>query len=142
MRTLHSEESAFASCMTGCHTEYMNAEHESHFRQILERWRAQLLSGASETLTNMRESHEVLSDEADLASQEEDFRLSLRARDRDRKLIRKIEQSLEALKTGDYGYCDDCGEEIGVKRLEARPTATKCIECKTVAEIKERQMAE
>ena len=88
----------------------------------------------------MRRTKEGLADEVDLAAYEENFRLVLRARDRELKLIKKIDFSIEALKEGDYGYCDDCGMDIGIARLEARPTATKCVECKTIAELKEKQL--
>ena len=118
---------------------YMNEAQQAYFRGVLQSWKIALLNEADQTLSHMRESHDNLTEEGDLASQEEDFRLALRARDRDRKLIRKIDQSLEAIQTGEYGYCEDCGDEIGFARLDVRPTATKCIECKTVAEIKEKQ---
>ena len=78
-------------------------------------------------------------DPNDRASQEEDFRLELRTRDRERKLLKKIEESLELVREKDYGYCEVCGVEIGLRRLEARPTATLCIDCKTLDEIKEKQ---
>lgn len=120
--------------------EYMNDAQRVHFRSLLEGWRRNLLEEASSTLESMRHTKEGLADEVDLASYEENFRLVLRARDRELKLIKKIDLSLEALREGDYGYCDDCGTDIGVARLEARPTATKCVECKTVAELKEKQL--
>lgn len=122
--------------------EYMCENQEDHFRQILEKWKSSLLSGANITLQDMKQKKEHFADEADLASHEENFRLELRARDRERKLLKKIDQSLEAIKIRDYGFCEDCGEEIGIRRLEARPTATKCIECKTVSEMKEKQLME
>lgn len=120
--------------------EYMNEAQEQHFKQILESWKAQLLQEANLMLDGMRRSRESFADEVDLAAHEENFRLELRAKDRERKLLKKIEQSLLAIKTGDYGFCDTCGLEIGVLRLEARPTAEKCIECKTVSELKEKQL--
>lgn len=120
--------------------EYMNEVQRAHFRSILETWRKNLLEEASSTLENMRRTKEGLADEVDLAAYEENFRLVLRARDRELKLIKKIDFSLEALKEGDYGFCDDCGTDIGIARLEARPTATKCVECKTIAELKEKQL--
>lgn len=120
--------------------EYMNDAQRAHFRSILERWRRDLLEEASSTLETMRHTKDGLADEVDLAAHEENFRLVLRARDRELKLIRKIDFSIEALKEGDYGYCDDCGLDIGLARLEARPTATKCVECKTIAELKEKQL--
>lgn len=79
-------------------------------------------------------------DPTDRATQEEEFSLELRTRDRERKLLKKIENTLKKLETGDFGYCDSCGIEIGIRRLEARPTADLCIDCKTLAEIREKQM--
>ena len=120
--------------------EYMNDAQRAHFRSILETWRKNLLEEANATRENMRRTKDGLADEVDLAAYEESFRLVLRARDRELKLIKKIDMSIEALKEGDYGYCDDCGTDIGIARLEARPTATKCVECKTIAELKEKQL--
>ena len=120
--------------------EYMNDAQRVHFRSILETWRKNLLEEANATRENMRRTKDGLADEVDLAAYEESFRLVLRARDRELKLIKKIDMSIEALKEGDYGYCDDCGTDIGIARLEARPTATKCVECKTIAELKEKQL--
>lgn len=120
--------------------EYMNDVQRAHFRSILESWKQNLLAGAGSTLENMRTTKDAYADEVDIAAYEENFRLELRARDRERKLLRKIEMSIEALKEGEYGYCDDCGSDIGIARLEARPTATKCVECKTIAELKEKQL--
>ena len=120
--------------------EYMNDAQRAHFRSILETWRKNLLTEAHSTLETMRSSKEGLADEVDVAAYEENFRLELRARDRELKLIRKIDMSIEALKEGEYGFCDDCGTDIGIARLEARPTATKCVECKTIAELKEKQL--
>ena len=122
--------------------EYMNESQQSHFEDILHSWKTKLLFDAGSTLTDMKQKRENFADEVDLAVHEENFRLELRARDRERKLIKKIEQSLTDLKIGEYGYCDECGSEIGIPRLEARPTATKCIECKTVSELKEKQLAD
>jgi DnaK suppressor protein len=91
------------------------------------------------TMSHMQDESSALPDINDRATQEEEFAIELRTRDRERKLIRKIEQSLQAIEDEDYGYCDTCGIEIGLRRLEARPTATQCIDCKTLAEIKEKQ---
>lgn len=129
----------FSPYLTQKNEEYMNEMQCKHFRSILEAWRGSLLTGAGFTLENMRQTKEGLADEVDIAAYEETFRLELRARDREHKLLRKIEQAIESIKEGEYGFCDDCGMDIGVARLEARPTATKCVECKTVAELKERQ---
>jgi DnaK suppressor protein len=89
----------------------------------------------------MQDEATVFADPNDRASQESDVSLELRNRDRERKLINKIEEMLTKIDAGDYGYCDNCGVEIGLNRLEARPTATLCIDCKTLDEIREKQVA-
>lgn len=119
--------------------DYMSDEQLEHFRKILNAWKAELMSEVDRTLTTMQDESTALPDVNDRATQEEEFAIELRTRDRERKLIRKIEQSLEAIKNEDYGFCETCGIEIGLRRLEARPTATLCIDCKTLAEIKEKQ---
>ena len=119
--------------------EYMSDWQLEHFRKILQAWKAELMSEVDRTLNTMQDESTALPDVNDRATQEEEFAIELRTRDRERKLIRKIEQSLEDIKSGDYGYCETCGIEIGLRRLEARPTATQCIDCKTLAEIKEKQ---
>jgi DnaK suppressor protein len=118
---------------------YMNDEQLEHFRQLLLSWRSDLVNEVTKTVGHMKDEAANFPDPADRATQEEEFSLELRARDRERKLIKKIDGTLERISIDDYGYCDACGIEIGVKRLEARPTATLCIDCKTLAEIKERQ---
>lgn len=140
MNTLVDVAVSFVPYSVRKNEEYMSETQRAHFRSILETWRKNLLEEASSTLENMRRTKEGLADEVDLAAYEENFRLVLRARDRELKLIKKIDFSIEALKEGDYGYCDDCGTDIGIARLEARPTATKCVECKTIAELKEKQL--
>lgn len=119
--------------------EYMSDEQLEHFRKILTAWKSELMSGADRTINAMQDDSTALPDVNDRATQEEEFAIELRTRDRERKLIYKIDQSLEDLASGDYGYCEMCGVEIGLRRLEARPTATLCIDCKTLAEIKEKQ---
>ena len=119
--------------------EYMSDGQLEHFRQILNAWKAELMSEVDRTLNTMQDESTALPDVNDRATQEEEFAIELRTRDRERKLIRKIEQSLEAIQSGDYGFCETCGIEISLRRLEARPTATQCIDCKTLAEIKEKQ---
>ena len=119
--------------------EYMSEGQLEHFRPILLAWTDELLSEADRTLNTMQDENTALPDVNDRATQEEEFAIELRTRDRERKLIRKIEQSIEAIKNDDYGFCETCGIEIGLRRLEARPTATLCIDCKTLAEIKEKQ---
>jgi DnaK suppressor protein len=119
--------------------EYMNEGQRLHFEKLLNAWLDALLQGGDATISDLQESSEVPADLSDQASKEEEFALKLRKRDRERKLIKKIEESLQQLKTLDFGYCEECGVEIGIRRLEARPTATLCIDCKTIAEIKEKQ---
>ena len=119
--------------------EYMSEGQLEHFRKILLAWKEELMSEVDRTLNTMQDENTALPDVNDRATQEEEFAIELRTRDRERKLIRKIEQSIEAIKNDDYGFCETCGIEIGLRRLEARPTATLCIDCKTLAEIKEKQ---
>lgn len=119
--------------------EYMSDEQLEHFRQILIDWRAQLMQEVDSTVGHMKADPNAHADPLDRAAQEEGFSLELRTRDRERKLIKKIEQSIDMIKNGDYGFCETCGADIGVRRLEARPTAIKCIDCKTFEEIRERQ---
>ena len=118
---------------------YMNDEQIEHFRGILLNWRGELVDEMSRTVSHMKDEAANFPDPADRATQEEEFSLELRTRDRERKLIKKIDSTLDRLQNDDYGYCDACGIEIGIQRLEARPTATMGIDCKTLAEIKERQ---
>jgi len=119
--------------------EYMNEKQEEHFRAILNEWKRELMEEVDSTIHHLQEEATNFADPSDRASQEEEFSLELRTRDRERKLIKKINEALERIDEEDYGYCDACGIEIGIRRLEARPTATLCIDCKTLAEIKEKQ---
>lgn len=119
--------------------EYMNDAQLAHFLSILKAWKAQLMSEVDKTVDHMQKESNALPDVNDRATQEEEFAVALRTRDRERKLIRKIDKSISEIDTGDYGFCETCGVEIGLKRLEARPTATQCIDCKTLSEIKEKQ---
>ena len=119
---------------------YMNAEELEYFRQRLLDWKRELMEEVDNTVDHLQtEDVTGVADPVDRASLETDFSLELRTRDRERKLIRKIDLALELIKHGDYGYCEDCGVAIGRMRLEARPTAMKCIDCKTFSEIKEKQ---
>ena len=120
--------------------EYMNDQQVEHFTQILLNWKRELMEEVDRTVNHMQDEAANFPDPADRASQEEEFSLELRTRDRERKLIKKINQTLGRIEEEDYGYCDSCGVEIGIRRLEARPTATLCIDCKTLAEIKEKQL--
>lgn len=119
--------------------EYMNNSQLEHFKEILLAWKEELLSEAETTKSYIQDETGAMPDINDRATQEEEFALALRTRDRERKLIRKIDKSLAEIENGDYGFCETCGVEIGLRRLEARPTATECIDCKTLAEIKEKQ---
>ena len=119
--------------------EYMGTKQLQHFKVILTEWKAQLMREVDRTVNHMKDDAANFPDPADRATQEEEFSLELRTRDRERKLIKKIDQTIEKIEQDDYGFCDACGIEIGIKRLEARPTATLCIDCKTLDEIKERQ---
>jgi DnaK suppressor protein len=121
--------------------EYMSAGQIEHFRKILLTWRQQLMEEIERTVQHMQDDATTFADPNDRATQEEEFALELRARDRERKLIKKINEALAKLETGDYGYCDDCGIEIGIRRLEARPTANLCIDCKSLDEIREKHMS-
>jgi len=120
--------------------EYMNPDQVEHFRKILNDWKRDLLEEVDRTVHHMQDEASNFPDPNDRATQEEEFALELRTRDRERKLIKKINEALLSLDTGEYGYCEVCGVEIGIKRLEARPTATLCIDCKTLDEIKEKQL--
>jgi DnaK suppressor protein len=119
--------------------EYMNAKQREHFKNLLFTWKTELMEEVDRTMSYMRDEAANFPDPADRASQEEEFSLELRTRDRERKLIKKIDKTIEQIEVDDYGFCDACGVEIGIKRLEARPTATQCVDCKTLAEIKEKQ---
>jgi DnaK suppressor protein len=118
---------------------YMNEKQEAHFRAILEGWRQELMEEVDRTMDHMKDDVTNFPDPNDRASQESEFSLELRTRDRERKLINKISKTLRKIDDHEYGYCQSCGVEIGIRRLEARPTADLCIECKTLQEIKERQ---
>ena len=120
--------------------EYMNEDQRFHFKLILNAWRKELMEEVDRTVTHMKDEAANFPDPADRATQEEEFSLELRTRDRERKLIKKIDKTLTRVEEDDYGFCDQCGVEIGIRRLEARPTADLCIDCKTLDEIKEKQL--
>lgn len=119
--------------------EYMNPRMELHFRDILLAWKKELMEEVDRTVHHMQDEAANFPDPNDRASQESEFSMELRTRDRERKLLKKINESLDLLDEGEYGFCESCGIEIGVRRLEARPTATLCIDCKTLDEIREKQ---
>jgi DnaK suppressor protein len=118
--------------------EYMNINQREHFGKILRLWKKELMEEVDRTVHHMQDDAANFPDPNDRATQEEEFSLELRARDRERKLIKKIDEALQQIENNEYGYCDVCGIEIGIRRLEARPTATLCIDCKTLDEIRER----
>jgi len=120
--------------------EYMNEAQLQHFTNILNKWKAELMEEVDRTVHHMQDDAANFPDPNDRATQESEFSLELRTRDRERKLIKKIDESLKSIENGDYGFCETCGVEIGIRRLEARPTATLCIDCKTLDEIREKQM--
>lgn len=120
--------------------EYMNDTQVAHFRNILLSWKRELMEEVDRTVHHMQDEAANFPDPNDRATQESEFSMELRARDRERKLIKKIDEALMNLDNDDYGYCEACGVEIGIRRLEARPTATLCIDCKTLDEIREKQM--
>jgi DnaK suppressor protein len=120
--------------------EYMNEKQREHFKKLLLAWKRELMEEVDRTMSHLKDEAANFPDPADRASQEEEFSLELRTRDRERKLIKKIDKTLELIESDNYGYCDACGVEIGIRRLEARPTATLCVDCKTIDEIKEKQV--
>ena len=121
--------------------KYMSAAMKRHFIAVLLLWKEHLKEEMQKTFDHLKTKGETYADPIDRASQEEEFAFELRTRDRERKLINKIAVSIEQIKNDEYGWCESCGDEIGIKRLEARPTATHCIDCKTLDEIKEKQLS-
>lgn len=119
--------------------EYMNETQREHFRGILSNWKHTLMEEVDRTMHYMKDEASNFPDPTDRATQESEFSLELRTRDRERKLIRKIDEAIARLDQDEYGFCDTCGTEIGIRRLEARPTATLCVDCKSLDEIRERQ---
>jgi DnaK suppressor protein len=119
--------------------DYMNDAQQEHFREILRHWKQELMEEVDRTVHHMQDEAANFPDPNDRATQESEFTMELRTRDRERKLIKKIDESLEKIDNGEYGYCEECGIEIGIRRLEARPTAALCIDCKSLDEIREKQ---
>jgi DnaK suppressor protein len=119
--------------------EYMSDKQLKHFRKILSAWKRELMNEVDRTVHHMQDEAANFPDPNDRATQESEFGLELRTRDRERKLLRKIDSALIRIDEGDYGYCDETGEEIGLKRLEARPVATLCLEAQERRELAERQ---
>ncbi len=130
---------SFTPYQSAAGEEYMSPRQEEHFVAILKAWKRELMEEVDRTVHHMQDEAANFPDPNDRASQESEFSLELRARDRERKLIKKINETLKKIESHEYGYCEVCGEEIGVRRLEARPTATMCIDCKTIDELREKQ---
>ena len=122
--------------------EYMNAEQLEFFKQKLTVWRDELVEESRETISNLQAEVRDVGDEAERATRETENSLELRTRDRYRKLINKINKTLVRLDEGDYGYCEETGEEIGLQRLQARPIATLCLEAQERWEIRQKQMGD
>ena len=140
LKTVANNKSKIAPYKAKKNEKYMSAAMKKHFNAVLIEWREHLRDEMQKTFDHLKNKGESYADPIDRASQEEEFAFELRTRDRERKLLNKIASSLDQIKQDDYGYCYACGIEIGVKRLEARPTATHCIDCKTLDEIKEKQL--
>ncbi len=140
-RAVELTRKSFAPYLPKRGEDYMNAKQRTHFRKILESVKAELSEEIDRTVHTMQDEATVFADPNDRASQESDMALELRNRDRERKLIKKIDETIARIDANEYGYCESCGVEIGLKRLEARPTATLCIDCKTLDEMRERQVA-
>ena len=121
--------------------EYMNPKQLAHFMKMLKEMKRDLSQDIDRTVHTMQDEATIFADPNDRASQESDMSLELRNRDRERKLIKKIDETIARIDSGEYGHCESCGVEIGLKRLEARPTATLCIDCKTLDELREKQVA-
>ncbi len=121
--------------------KYMSAKQKRHFAKILERWKQMLQLEQDRTADKIQNNSNHFADESDRATHEEGFTLEIRTRERERKLLSKIDESVDDLNNGVYGFCvnPNCGVEIGIRRLEARPTASLCIDCKTLEEITEKQ---
>ena len=139
--TIANNKSKIAPYKLKKNEKYMSAAMRKHFIAVLLLWKEHLKEEMQKTFDHLRTKGETYADPIDRASQEEEFAFELRTRDRERKLINKIAISIEQIKNDEYGWCESCGDEIGVKRLEARPTATHCIDCKTLDEIKEKQLS-
>ena len=141
MTTIDKTElsASFESYVPADGEEYMNEAQLEHFRKLLLDWKDNLMQEVDRTVHHMRDDSANFPDPNDRATQEEEFSLELRTRDRERKLLKKINETLAKIDAEDYGYCESCGIEIGIPRLEVRPTATLCIDCKTLQEIREKQ---
>ena len=141
-KTKAGRELTEAELMAMPEAEYMNDKQLDYFRATLQRLKDDLLSNAGQTTENLREDTSIVPDPADRATIEEEHALELRTRDRERKLLKKIAQSLARLDSGDYGYCDETGEPIGLARLLARPTATLSLEAQQRRELKQKMFGD
>ena len=139
-KSLESSPFSFTPYVEKKGEEFMNPTQQEHFRGILNNWKNDLMQEVDRTVDHMRDDASNYPDPNDRASQESEFSLELRTRDRERKLLKKINESLAMLDSDDYGYCDTCGVDISIRRLEARPTAILCIDCKTLDEKREKQI--
>ena len=137
----HNSPFSFTPYVEKSGEEYMDEAQIEHFSTILNNWKKELMREVDRTVIHMQDDAANFPDPNDRATQESEFSLELRTRDRERRLIKKIDDALKDIESGDYGYCETCGSEIGIRRLEARPTATLCIDCKTLDEIREKQMS-
>jgi DnaK suppressor protein len=137
----HTSPFSFTPYVEKSGEEYMDTAQLEHFSTILNNWKKELMREVDRTVIHMQDDAANFPDPNDRATQESEFSLELRTRDRERRLIKKIDDALKDIESGDYGYCETCGIEIGIRRLEARPTATLCIDCKTLDEIREKQMS-
>jgi len=135
-----AENLGFTPYQAGKGEEYMGEPMKQHFRELLRAWKRELMEEVDRTVHHMQDEAANFPDPNDRATQESEFSLELRTRDRERKLIKKIDEAISYIDADEYGFCETCGVEIGVRRLEARPTASKCIDCKTLDEIREKQM--
>ena len=122
--------------------EYMCPEHLEYFRQKLVSWRDELVEESRETISHLQHEVRDVGDEAERATRETENSLELRTRDRYRKLIRKIDKALIRIEEGEYGFCEETGEEIGLARLEARPIATLCLDAQERWELRQKQMGD
>jgi DnaK suppressor protein len=122
--------------------KYMNERQQQYFREKLQSWRAELVEESRETINHLQSEVRDVGDEAERATRETENSLELRTRDRYRKLIRKIEKALIRIEEGDYGYCEETGEEIGLDRLEARPIATLCLDAQERWELRQKQLGD
>lgn len=141
VKSMNNGASSFQPYVAKKGEEYMSKGQLAHFANILVSLKGDLMADIERTVHTMQDEQTVFADPNDRASQETDMALELRNRDRERKLVKKIEETLDRIKADDYGFCDKCGIEIGIQRLEARPTATLCIDCKTLEELREKQTA-